>query len=380
MFFWLASLINYFSESQEGLDSGVLGALAFTLIALCGIPAIYFGVRVISGKDDLQLSRPSPFGYLPLFLFPIAFILGYLAFAKGIFTFLLAPLAQLLAAIGGVAFTIQVARQNGAMMTMRRFWAQFITGLWVVPLLALIMEILILIPTVIVYFLGALTSDSGRRILELLTETGPPSPFLLEQNFELIALEPWFMIITLAYFAVLVPILEEALKTMVVWPWLFLRSSSAQALMGGIIGGSGYAMFEAIFLSQGGESWLPIMIGRAGATMMHAFTTGVASWGLAEGIVQKRWKRMILSYLVAVTFHGMWNFSAIAVALSENLIALEQDIPSFIMAFRDGGPFYIIGLSMIAVFGIPWITRKFTDPSENTSPVSDDTGPIRLKS
>ena len=372
-------MVNYFAQTQEALDPGFLGALAFTLIALCGLPAIYSGARVVLGKEDQRLSPPTPFGYLPLFLFPLAFILGYLAFAKGVMPIIIAPLAQLLAAVAGVAFTIQVARQNGAMLTQRRFWAQFVTGLWVVPLVALVMEILILIPTILLFGLGALTSESGRQLLEIFTDSGPPSTFILEKNIGLITLEPWFVIITLGYFAVLVPIIEEALKTMVVWPWLFRRSSSAQALMGGIIGGSGYALFEAIFLSQQSASWLPIMVGRAGATMMHAFTAGLASWGLAEGFVQKRWKRMIMSYLIAVTFHGLWNFSAVAVAFSDNLIAQNTDIPSIVVAFRDAGPIYIILLSMVAVFGIPWITRRFTNQSEESTLSSDDTGPILVR-
>jgi hypothetical protein len=379
MFFWTISIVNYFTESQQAMDSGVLGALAFTLIALCGVPAIYAGARVVLGRDDPRLSRPTPFGFLPLFLFPIAFILGYLAFAKGILTILLAPIAQLLAAIAGVAFVIQVARQNGAMVTLRRFWAQFVTGLWVVPLVALVTEILILIPTIVVFGIGALTSESGRQLLEILSDTGPPSTMLLEENIELITVEPWFIIITLGYFAVLVPIIEEALKTMVVWPWLFRRSSSSQALMGGIIGGSGYALFEAIFLSQQGASWLPIMVGRAGATMMHAFTTGLASWGLAEGFVQKRWLRMFGSYLIAIAFHGLWNFSAVAVALSDNMIAQNSDVPSIVIAFRDGGPIYIILLSMVAVFGIPWITRKFRSQSDDSTFSPDDTGPVVVR-
>lgn len=377
LFFWIMSIINYFADNGASLDPGILGALAFTLITLCGIPAVYSGARVILGKDDLHLSKPTPFGHLPLFLFPIAFILGYLAFAKGVMTLILAPISQLLAAIAGVAFTIQVARQNGATLSFRRFWAQFVTGLWVVPLVALVLEMLILIPTIVIYGIGALTSETGRQIImELLSNSGQPPTLLFEQNIEMITAEPWFAIVSLAYFAVLVPIIEEALKTMVVWPWLFRRGSSAQALMGGIIGGSGYALFEAIFLSQQSASWLPIMVGRAGATMMHAFTTGIASWGLSEGVVHKRWLRMIGSYLIAITFHGLWNFSAVAVALTDNMVAQNNEIPPIVLAFRDGGPIYIILLSMVAVFGIPWLTRRLTKPSDIKDRVSDDTGPI----
>lgn len=376
---WITSLLNYFYNNGEGLAPSILGALAFALLALSGAPAIYSGVRIVMGKEERRLSPPSPYGYLPIFLFPAAFIVGYLAFVKGVMTVLLAPVAQILAAVAGVAFAIQIARQRGAMLTQRRFWGQFVTGLWVVPVLALVMEILILIPTIIAFGIGALTSESGRELLEFLSDPVSPSITMLEQRFDMIVLEPWFIITTLTYFAILVPIIEETLKTIVVWPWLFRRSSSSEALMGGIIGGSGYALFEAIFLSQEGASWLPIMVGRTGATMMHAFSTGIASWGLAEGFIHKRWKRAIISYLVAIAFHGIWNAIAVTVAISDTVITKNESIPSIMKILHNGGPIYIILLSMVALFGLPWITRRFTSQSKESPTSSDDTGPILVR-
>jgi len=378
--FWIVSLLNYLYTNRGSVDSGILGALAFTLLALCGIPAIYSGAQVALGKKNRELPPPGPFGYLPIFLFPIAFIVGYLAYVKGIWTVLLAPLAQLLAAVAAVAFAIQIARQKGAVLTQRRFWGQFVTGLWLVPIFALVMEILILIPTVLAFGIGALTSENGRQLLEMLSDPVTAPVTMLQQGFNDILLEPWFILIVLSYFSILVPMIEEALKTMVVWPVLFRRVSSAQALMGGIIGGSGYALFEAIFLAQDGASWLPVMVGRAGATMMHAFTTGIASWGLAEGFVQKRWVRALLSYLIAISFHGLWNASAVIVALADTAITQNESIPWAVKIIHDGGPFYIIILSMIAVFGIPWLTRKLKPQSDDSTPSSvDDTGPIVLR-
>jgi hypothetical protein len=378
--FWIISLLNYLYKNNETIDPGVLGAFAFTLLAICGIPAIYSGARVVLGKEDRPLSPPTPFGYLFIFLFPVAFIVGYLAYVKEILTILFAPLAQLLAAMAGVAFAIQIARQKGAILTQRRFWGQFVTGLWVVPLFALIMEILVLIPTILAFGLGALTSENGRQLLEMLSDPGTPSVTMLQQSFDKVLLEPWFILTILAYFSFLVPIIEEALKSMIVWPLLFRRVSSAQALMGGIIGGSGYALFEAIFLAQEGASWLPIMVGRAGATMMHAFTTGITCWGLAEGFVKKRWIRALLGYLIAVTFHGLWNASAVTVAISDTAIAQDGPVPAILKIFHDGGPYYIVILSMVAIFGIPWITRRLTSQSDDSITSSaDDTGPIVLR-
>jgi RsiW-degrading membrane proteinase PrsW (M82 family) len=377
---WIISLLNYLYVDEASVGPGVLGALAFTLLTVSGIPAIYTGARVALGKDNRHLSPPSPFGYLPIFLFPIAFIVGYLAYAKDVFTVLLGPLAQLIAAVAGVSFAIQIARQKGAILTQRRFWGQFVTGLWLVPIFALVMEILVLIPALLVFSFGALTSENGRQLLKLLSDPVTPSAPMLQQTFDHILLEPWFILTILAYFAFLVPLIEEALKTMVVWPLLFRKISSAQALMGGIIGGSGYALFEAIFLAQDGTSWLPVMVGRTGATMMHAFATGIACWGLAEGFVQKRWLRALLGYLIAVSFHGIWNTNAVIVAFSDTAVNQEGAVPAILKVFHDGGPYYIVILSMIAVFGIPWITRKLASQSDDSTVSSpDETGPIVLR-
>jgi hypothetical protein len=377
---WIMSLFNYLYAKESSVDPGILGALALTLLALCGIPAIYSGARVALGKEDRPLSPPGPFSYLVIFLFPIAFIVGYLAYAKDVLTVIFGPLAQLLAAIAAVAFAILIARQKGAILTQRRFWGQFVTGLWLVPVFALVMEILTLIPTLLAFGLGALTSENGRQLLEILSDPVTPSITTLQQSFDKVLLEPWFILTILTYFSFLVPIIEEALKTIIIWPLLFRKISSAQALMGGIVGGSGYALFEAIFLAQDGSSWLPIMVGRAGATMMHAFTTGIACWGLAEGFVQKRWLRALLSYLVAVAFHGIWNANAVIVAISDTAIAQDGPVPTILGLFHDGGPYYIIILSMVAVFGIPWITRKLSSHSDDSTTSSgDDTGPIVLR-
>jgi hypothetical protein len=377
---WIISLLNYLYREVNGVDPSILGALALTLLGLCGIPAIYSGARVVLGKEDRPLPPPGPFSYLVIFLFPVAFITGYLAYARDILTVVLGPLSQLLAAVAAVAFAILIARQKGAILTQRRFWGQFVTGLWLVPIFALVMEILILIPTLLAFGFGALTSESGRQLLEMLSDPVTPSITTLQQSFDKILLEPWFILTILTYFSFLVPLIEEGLKTIIVWPLLFRKISSAQALMGGIVGGSGYALFEAIFLAQDGSSWLPIMVGRAGATMMHAFTTGIACWGLAEGFVRKRWMRTLMSYLVAVAFHGIWNASAVIVAISDTAVAQNGPIPTLLKFFHDGGPFYIIILSMVAIFGIPWITRKLPSQSDDSTTSSgDDTGPIVLR-
>lgn len=148
--------------------------------------------------------------------------------------------------------------------------------------------------------------------------------------------------------------------------------------MGGILGGAGYALFEALFLSQQSQAWLPVMIGRAGATMMHTFTAGIASWGLSEGFVRKRWRRTIFCFGIAIGFHGLWNASAVSIAMAEFALAENIGFQSLLHTIQDAGPFLIILLSIIAVFGLPWVTRLLTNQSAVSveSSTEEDTGPL----
>ena len=370
----------YFSES-DSLPVSVWGIFSFFFLALCGLPVLYFAARPIFGKDDHLISKPtSPLSYIPLFLFPLALAVGYFAYARQISPVILGPIAHIMAAAATVCFVIQISRQNGPALKGRRFWGQFIGGLWVVPVIALLVEIIIFIPIIILFLLNVQSMENGTQWLDLLLDPNLVAP-IMPDELTAIILDPGTIAIVFLFSSVLVPIIEEILKTMVVWPWLYYRRPSQEALMGGILGGAGYALTEALFLSQQSQTWLPVMIGRAGATMMHTFTTALASWGLAEGFVQKRWRRTILSFAIAIGFHGLWNAAAISMAFSE--IALEENVglENILLAIQDGSPLLIILMSVIAVFGLPWITRMFTTQSDISvdSSKAEDTAPFERR-
>jgi RsiW-degrading membrane proteinase PrsW (M82 family) len=373
----LGTLQSYLGEREDALPAGVWGILSFAFLALCGIPVFYVALRHVLGKEERRLPKPTPFGFLPLFLFPVAFIFGYLAYARATIPVLLGPLAHILAAAATAIFAIQVARQHGPRLYERRFWGQFIAGLWVVPIFALMAELAVFIPFVLIYLFSAISLADGRQLLDMLADPSFFPPLSIDEIAPILV-DPWMIILALLFLALIVPLIEEVLKTMITWPWILSKRPSQEALMGGILGGAGYALFEALFLSQQSQAWLPVMIGRAGATMMHTFTSGIASWGLAEGFVQKRWRRMLLCFAIAVGFHGLWNASAISIAMAE--FALEENIgiQALLHTIQDAGPLLIILLSIIAVFGLPWVTRMLTNQSTLSaeSSVGEDTGPL----
>lgn len=358
LIFTLVSISINFSDVGEGLPSPVWWATAFGFLALCGLPSIFFGVRVLLNGEDIP-KIPLKYSYLlaiPIFLSGL--FVGYLAFSRGIFPLVLGPVAKIIATSSAALFVIQLVRRFGPELSKRRIWGQLILGLWVVPIFALVSEFLILIPTLFLFVLGALTSENGRFLLDLLSESSSPSVSAITEAANSIVMEPWFIALLLGFFAVLVPLIEETLKTIVVWPWIVRRRTSAEAFLGGVIGGAGYSMFEAIFLTQAESTWLPTMVGRAGATIMHSFTTGVASWGLAEGIRKKRWGRMLLSSLLAVTLHGLWNAGAVSIAIIEVREFQTSDLATSLRVVQGLIPIMIIALVLIALIGLSQFSKR----------------------
>jgi RsiW-degrading membrane proteinase PrsW (M82 family) len=326
--FVLISLSSILSGTGASIPPPTWWAIAFGFLALCGVPSIYFGFRMLTG-------RTSP------------------------------PKGGLSAA---ALFVIQLVRRFEPALSQRRVWGQFILGLWVVPLFALVSEFLILIPTMVLFGIGALTTENGRLLLDLLSETPAPSVGAISEAANGILMEPWFVILLLGFFAVLVPIIEEVLKTIVVWPWIIKGRNSVEAFLGGVIGGTGYALFEAIFLTQTEPTWLPTMVGRAGATIMHAFTTGVASWGLSEGIRNKRWGRTVIGFVVAVTFHGLWNAGAVSIALIDLRLFQTGEISTFLEIVQMMTPILIIALALTALTGLSQLSKRFSASLDELPP------------
>lgn len=357
--FALASRSTIISGTGGSLPPPVWWAVAFGFLFLCGIPGTYHGLKVVLERDD-DFPENARIPYLlaiPIFLSGL--LLGYLAFSKEIFPSAFAPLAKLISISAVAFFVIQIVRRQGSPISQRRLWAQFTIGLWLVPIFALIAELLALLPTLLIFILGASTSENGREVLEILTTTPSPSIAELTQAAEGIILEPWFVAILVGVFAVLVPLIEESLKTLPVWPWVIKGYNSTEAFLGGVIGGAGYGIFESVFLIQSETTWFPTLMGRAGGIIMHAFTTGVASWGVSQGVGKKRWGRMLVGFLVAVTFHGLWNSGALSIALLEIKETQTSSVDNALMLVKNLIPVSIFGLTLIAFLGLIQFTKRF---------------------
>lgn len=348
------SVLSLLQRSPELVPQTAAWFVIFSFLSLAGVPAVIFGFRSLRGMQDVPRPISRALLLIPITVFPIALSLGYIGFNVGLFPNILGPAAQILGACGSSTFAILLIRKHSPAISKRRLWGQFTIGLWAVPFLAFLGEIILFIPMLLLFVLGALGSIEGRTILDLLSDTSAVE--ITDVTEQLIAM-PWILGLVFGFVSLLVPLLEEALKTMIIWPLLRRAISPAEAFLSGVIGGASYGLVEAILLSQQADAWLAVMLARSGATLMHAFTTGVAAWGLAEGIVRKRWKRMGIGYLVAVGFHGLWNALAIGLALLEG--AKEQEYVSNSYPLLESVfPIAIVGLIVIASLALPRIAKR----------------------
>jgi hypothetical protein len=290
---------------------------------LC-LPAIFYGGSSLLGRAARARGKPDRRWLYLTLLFPIAIGAGYLAYERGIVAGLLGPTSHLLAAGLPVLAAVVVIRRLGPDLPERRVWGQVLAGLWITPACALTLELLTLIPLAAVLIIGIRSSIDFNALSELMVGPDPLSAPEYSSLLRGLILRPWVIVLVLSYVALIVPIIEEALKSVAVWPFLRKGLSPAEAFLSGTLAGGGYAMFEALFLTQPGEGWAETMLARVGATFVHVLTAGISSWGLVQGFRYRHWARGLLAAVTAVVIHGLWNASAVGIGIS--VVADQTDI------------------------------------------------------
>jgi peroxiredoxin Q/BCP len=348
------TLLSLLEGDAGAATLGAWASGAMLAMAACGIPAIVLGLRGLLGRTTPPAGRPASAWFAVSLLFPVALLAGTWVLARPSLTLLAIPV-HIATAVLPVVFAVLLVRVPGPLFSSRRSWGQFLTGLWAMPPLAMVFEVVALIPVIAVTVAGLSTSPGALALLEPLLRRSAVSVTPVEDNAVRLLLNPWVLTGIFGFVSGLVPLIEEAVKSLSVVP-IARRLSPAAAFAGGAVGGAGYALFEALFLTQPDPSWLTTMVGRGGATLMHAFTAAVTCWGVSQvASSPRRWGRLALAYLTAVSMHGLWNATAIGVGLVQvNAEAGALSLPAAFPAIvQQAGPILLAALSFVALVGLP---------------------------
>ena len=370
------AFVNNFLQLLEDAQAAWSIALIFTGMGLLTLPGLYLSYRSIEGRPAPVSRSISPLAFILGLGFPLALGLGEISRQFDLLSFILEPLAHVIAAVTPMLFmSLYVVRQL-PLIPWRRIWGSFTGGLWLSPMIALVVELLAAIPILLLLFTYVFNEIDPRELIEPFASGAPLDESSIGAQLELLLSQPLLVVSAILFVSVLVPLIEELIKTVALWPMLRRGMPSLYAFTGGVIAGGAYGLFEAFFLVQPGEGWVTLMVARAGATIMHMITTGMASLGLALALKTKRWKTGLRYYLYAVLLHGVWNLAALGVGAAylsseagETATAVNG-LDAVVLA--SGGLLFLLAAG--AVFGLHafprhLLTRQATESFHDASGV-----------
>lgn len=352
-------------------------AMGWTLIffSLAALPSIWYALRRLNGRSSqpARISGQYRSASLAMLLWPLVLALGAVVSSRDDLGWAVLPPLQVLAVIIPLWWVIEFSRRNLPRFTSQRSWGVlnfaifFSTPVIIgVELLGAVVGILLLVMLLsgmpdlrqaldaAASQLGTLESDPGAGLSAL-------QPFL--DN-------PWVIFSALVVLSGLVPLIEEALKPLAVWALRGgRRLTPAEGFAAGALAGAGFALVETLFslVTPSGNSWLVLVIGRAGTGLLHITNTALMGWALAEALAHSNYLRLGVTYFVVAGLHGLWNAFSLLLAYSQ----LLPEHSGLIGMFRAIGAFAPYGMaSLAAVFLVVlWLAnRRLVGPQPMNTP------------
>jgi RsiW-degrading membrane proteinase PrsW (M82 family) len=155
-------------------------------------------------------------------------------------------------------------------------------------------------------------------------------------------MNPFVMILLFLVFSVITPMIEEAIKPLLVWITAKRLASPAQGFALGALSGAGFALVESLLASSTpSEGWGLLLAARAGGGLMHIVASGLMGWAIVSAFQQKGKRLRLLGiYLLCLVIHGTWNAAAVIIEFGS------------IQAYLNTGaalPFSAIGVGILVL-------------------------------
>ena len=255
---------------------------------------------------------------------------------------LAAALAQPIILVAAAASVLALALGNWRGLSRLRVWGHLLSGAWLAIILAFLVEIVLIggVGLVAAIVWAVIAPDQLMQTLEFLQSLDSvASPDL--SRLASYALNPWVIGLAFLGAAVVIPLLEELIKPIGLILLINRKPAPMAAFLGGVLGGLGFAITESLSnLITLGDPWFLLVVARLGTLTMHAFTSGLAGWGLGE-LAGRKPLRALAAYAGAVAVHGLWNGMVVMIVFS-GLYVGENPDPNSPMT---------IGLGLLAALG-----------------------------
>ena len=182
-------------------------------------------------------------------------------------------------------------------------------------------------------------------------------------------LRPIVIFIGLAIFSGVIPVIEEILKPIALWSLAGKKLTPREGFVGGLISGAAFALMENLLFFTSvmtADEWLIGAFTRSTTGVLHMLGSGLVGWGLAKAWQEGKWAFLGQNLVLAITFHGLWNASALFAGIAPLLIfGTEATVSQNLL-------FYIplICILLLSLIVLMLINRHFRKGQNN---VPDDT-------
>ena len=165
--------------------------------------------------------------------------------------------------------------------------------------------------------------SEAERLANEIVLLGPNS----EDAIDLIApylTRPSVVLGALAYFALIIPAIEEIFKPIGVWLLAGKLESAAQGFALGALSGAGFALAETFGVSGQTSDWGMLLLTRIGTGILHITTSALMGAAIVLAWRERRYVQLIGNYILVVALHGLWNALAITFTFSNLMELFEQ--------------------------------------------------------
>lgn len=297
---------------------------------------VLFAAAIFTFQKNLQKSSADQTSFLPASPGKIllagliaagAILIGSQIAAMEPANWLVLPILTIPAVILPLGVILALGARHLPLGTRWQSWSVLGLAMTLTPLLLFALEAV----TAIILFVGVVAylvtqpdlAGELQAVSEQIMILGPQSQAAQELLSPYLT-KPGVITIALVYMAVLVPAIEELLKPLGVWLLARKLDSPAQGFTLGALSGAGYGLVETIGVSGQAAEWSNLLVSRIGTGLLHITTSALMGAAIMLAWRERRYLRLLGTYLLAILLHGLWNAFAILFTFSNIAEVFEQ--------------------------------------------------------
>jgi RsiW-degrading membrane proteinase PrsW (M82 family) len=372
-------ILSYRGVSTPILSADLLDAFGILFCMTLLLPMLFLSIRHLAGKQ-IQAAKihPIKFWHLALLItaWLVIIIVGTVLESLGSYGWAAAAPFFILGIIIPILTLAWIGIGSLPSGSKRRLWAVYGISMVGSTIAALLLEYLVVGVFLLLFGIAAAFNQQLLTLLNMIknqiTNASSGDIQTLLTNLAPYLTNPLVVLVILVFAAGLAPVIEEAVKPAAIWFLGKRLHSPAEGFLLGALCGAGFATMEGILSASESSQLLAFgLAGRAAASLMHITASGILGWGIASAQLEKRYGRLVLTFLTSISIHGLWNGSVV-MAVYGSLRAITQnnqpDLLGIVFVLGGLGVLFLILLTII--IALPLINRRLRHVNMPLSPVN----------